>query len=55
MGYTSLENIYERYFQLIYVNRLSIDFIDNSIPWELSVFVDKINQYLEESANKENQ
>jgi len=43
----SLYSLYELNFTLMYIHKLSLSEIENLIPWERDLYVERLGQYLE--------
>jgi hypothetical protein len=55
MFYNTLENYYRTNFALIQHHKYSLSDIENMMPWERTVYVSLLNQYLKELEEKQKQ
>ena len=51
----SLYSLYELNFSLMYIHKLSLTEIENLIPWERDLYVERLGQYLEKLELEANQ
>lgn len=51
----SLYSLYELNFTLMYIHKLSLSEIENLIPWERDLYVERLGQYLEKLQLEANQ
>jgi len=50
-----LRNYYETNFALMQHHKYSLTELDNMLPWEKSIYIAKLIQYLEEEREKQKQ
>jgi len=55
MFYNNLENYYRTNFALMQHHKYSLTEIENMMPWERTVYVSLLNQYLKELEEKQKQ
>jgi len=55
MFYNTLENYYRTNFALMQHHKYSLTEIENMMPWERTVYVSLLNQYLKEQKKKKKQ
>lgn len=53
LGHDSLANFYKTNFNLMQIHKYSITELENMVPWERSIYIDLLKEYIQEQNQKQ--
>jgi len=53
LGHDSLANFYKTNFNLMHLHKYSITELENMVPWERSIYIDLLKEYIQEQNQKQ--